>query len=128
MVLLASGSEVWVALAARELLEAEDIPTQVVSLPCWELFEAQEASYREEILPAGAVRVAVEAASPFGWSRWVGEDGDVVAMHRFGACGQGTEVLERFGFTPQHVADVARGALLRAGSRGIQPPVTGPRA
>ena len=128
LVLLASGSEVWVSLAARRILEAEGIPTQVVSMPCWELLEAQAEAYREQVLRPGSIRVAVEAAAALGWSRWVGEDGETVAMNRFGACGQGTEVLERFGFTPQHVADVARAALLRCGSRQIQPPPRGVRA
>lgn len=113
VVLLASGSEVWVCLAARELLGGESITARVVSMPCWERFEEQSQDYRRSVLPPGSTRVAVEAAAPLGWAQWVGEAGAVVGMNRFGACGQGTEVLERFGFNPANVAEVAREALAR---------------
>jgi transketolase len=113
-VVLASGSEVSLALAARELLQGEGIATRVVSLPCWELFEEQPAAYRQEVLPeACRVRVAVEAASAFGWERYVGRCGAVVAMSGFGASAPGEEVMEHFGFTAEGVAKAVRGLLGR---------------
>ena len=75
-ILMATGSEVEIALAARDILQAEGIGTRVVSMPCWELFEEQDDNYRRRVLPAGPVRVAVEAAVRFGWDRWLyGERG-----------------------------------------------------
>ena len=114
LVLIATGSEVWVALEARERLQADGIPTRVVSMPCWELFEDQDQDYRDQVLPPGVqARVAVEAASSFGWSRWVGEHGEVVSRDDFGASAPGELVLEKFGFTPGNVADRARSLLGR---------------
>lgn len=108
LVLLASGSEVPLALSAATLLEVRDIPTRVVSLPSWELFEAQPRAYRDEVLlPAVAARVAVEAASPFGWERYVGPRGRVVGMPRFGASAPAEVLGEKFGFTPENVERVA---------------------
>jgi transketolase len=112
LILIATGSEVWVALAARDQLQADGIPTRVVSMPCWELFEDQDQSYRDQVLPpAVAARVAVEAASSFGWTRWVGEHGEVVSRDDFGASAPGELVLEKFGFTPDNVAGRARSLL-----------------
>jgi transketolase len=103
-----------VALEARERLQADGIPTRVVSMPCWELFEDQDQGYRDQVLPPGVqARVAVEAASSFGWSRWVGEHGEVVSRDDFGASAPGELVLEKFGFTPGNVADRARSLLGR---------------
>jgi transketolase len=103
---------VWVALAARDRRQADGIPTRVVSMPCWELFEDQDQSYRDQVLPpAVAARVAVEAASSFGWTRWVGEHGEVVSRDDFGASAPGELVLEKFGFTPDNVAGRARSLL-----------------
>jgi transketolase len=121
LVLIASGSEVWVALEARERLLADGIATRVVSMPCWELFAEQDQGYRDEVLPprCGA-RLAVEAAATFGWERWVGEDGEVVGVDHFGASAPGATVLEQFGFTPDNVADRAR-ALVRRLGRGARP-------
>jgi transketolase len=88
---MATGSEVAIAMAARDLLQAEGIGTRVVSMPCWELFEEQDEAYRRRVLPGGPVRVAVEAAIRFGWDRWLyGERGKreksgFVGMHGFGA-------------------------------------------
>jgi transketolase len=114
LVLIATGSEVWVALEARERLQAGGVPTRVVSMPCWELFEDQDQAYRDQVLPPGVVaRLAVEAASSFGWSRWVGEHGEVVSRDDFGASAPGEVVLEKFGFTPENVADRARALLAR---------------
>ena len=119
LLLIATGSEVWVALAARDRLQADGIPTRVVSMPCWELFEEQDQAYRDQVLPpAVRARVAVEAAATFGWSRWVGEQGEVVGIDHFGASAPGELVLEQFGFTPDNVAARARAVLDRLGDRG----------
>jgi transketolase len=115
LVLIATGSEVWVALAARELLQAEEVPTRLVSLPCWELFAEQDRAYRDQVLPPQVTaRLAVEAASPFGWREWVGDAGDVVGVDRYGASAPGEEVLRRYGFTAENVAARARLLLQRA--------------
>jgi transketolase len=115
LILLATGSELWLALAAQQELEQrEEIPTRVVSMPCWELFEDQDQRYRDQVLPPGVpARLAVEAASSFGWSRWVGDHGEVVSRDDFGASAPGELVLEKFGFTPENVADRARALLER---------------
>jgi transketolase len=112
LILIASGSEVALALAAADRLEGDGKPTRVVSLPCWELFEAQPAAYRNEVLPpAVAARVAVEAAGPFGWERYVGPRGAVVGMTRFGASAPAGVLAEKFGFTVDNVVRVAREVL-----------------
>ncbi len=109
--LLATGSEVQVALAARELLQAEGTPTAVVSMPCWELFEAQPAEARTAILGEGTVRVAVEAAAAFGWERWIGEGGGFVGMTGFGASAPHKDLYPHFGITAQAVAEAAKARL-----------------
>jgi transketolase len=112
-ILIATGSELWVAREARERLAADGISARVVSLPSWELFGAQDAAYREQVLPASIrARVSVEAASPFGWERWVGDGGRIVGIDRFGESAPGQQVLDHLGITPEHVAQEAR-ALLR---------------
>ncbi len=111
VVLIATGSEVQVALAARDTLEADGVATRVVALPCWELFEAQSETYREEVLPTGTVRVAVEAAASFGWCRWVGDKGAVVGIDRFGASAPGGKALAGLGITSEHVVEEARRLL-----------------
>jgi transketolase len=109
VLLLATGSEVHLALAAREELEADGIATRVVSMPCWELFDRQPPEYREQVLPrAVTARVAVEQASTLGWDRYVGGGGAVVGMHTFGASAPLKHLLTRFGFTPEQVAQAAR--------------------
>ncbi|WP_137701905.1 transketolase [Marimonas lutisalis] len=116
-ILLATGSEVSVALAARDLLQAEGIGTRVVSMPCWELFETQDEKYRRRVLPAGPVRVAVEAAVRTGWDRWLcGERGreaksGFVGMDGFGASAPADVLFEKFGITPQAVADKVKSLL-----------------
>jgi transketolase len=108
VILLATGSEVGLALEARARLEAEGLPTRVVSMPCWEVFRAQPAAYRDAVLPpAVTARVAVEAASPFGWAEWVGPAGAIVALDHFGASAPYQILMEQFGFTAEHVAAVA---------------------
>jgi transketolase len=119
LLLLATGSEVGVVLAARDALQADGIPTRVVSMPCWELFDAQGPAYRDEVLPPSVrARLAVEAASPFGWDRWVGPDGEVLGIDHYGASAPGEEILERLGFTADNVAARARALLDRAGRVG----------
>jgi len=110
--LIATGSEVHVALAAREALAADGIAARVISMPSFELFRAQDPAYRDEVLPAGlGARVAVEAASPFGWAEWTGPGGAVVAIDRFGASAPGAEALRALGITPEAVAAAARGLV-----------------
>jgi transketolase len=110
--LLATGSEVALALQARRVLQAEGITTAVVSMPCWELFEAQDAAYREAVLgPAGTARVAVEAALRFGWERWLGDRGAFVGMRGFGASGPADALYRHFGITADAIAAAARSLL-----------------
>jgi transketolase len=112
LILMASGAEVGLCVAARERLMGEGLRVRVVSLPCWELFEAQSAEYRREVLPREiTARVAVEAASPLGWDRYVGPDGEVLAMRSFGASAPGGDLMRRFGFTVEHVCEAARRQL-----------------
>jgi transketolase len=112
--LLATGSEVALGLAARARLQAQHgVPTAVVSMPCWELFEAQDAAYRSAVLgAAGGVRVGIEAALAFGWERWLGERGAFVGMRGFGASGPADALYARFSITVEAV--VARALELRA--------------
>ena len=108
--LLATGSEVALALAARDLLEQEGIATAVVSLPCWELFDQQDAAYRRQILDTG-VRVAVEAACRMGWDAYLGERGGFVGMKGFGASGPAEALYKLFNITPEAIASEARRLL-----------------
>ena len=108
--ILASGSEVEIALAARDALQGDGIPTAVVSMPCWELFDAQDADYRAEVL-GDAPRVAVEAGVPFGWSRYGVDEEKVVGMRSFGASAPAPQVYEHFGITADAVADRVREAM-----------------
>ncbi|MFY0691829.1 MAG: transketolase [Paracoccaceae bacterium] len=116
-ILMATGSEVEIALAARALLEAEGIGTRVVSMPCWELFEEQDEKYRRKVLPGGPVRVAIEAAIRFGWDRWLfGERGKrekagFIGMHDFGASAPAGTLYEHFGITAQATADKVKSLL-----------------
>ncbi len=116
-ILIATGSEVQVALAARELLEKDGVPTRVVSAPCLEWFDDQDDSYRASVLPDdGAVRVAVEAGATYGWWRYLGARGAVVGIDHFGASADGAMLLEKFGITAEAVAASARGLLAREGA------------
>jgi transketolase len=112
LILVATGSEVSLAVAAAEELEAGGIATRVVSLPCWEAFDAQAAAYRESVLPAAVTaRVTVELGVSFGWERWAGDGGAIVALDRFGASAPAGTLLERFGFTAARLAEVGRGVV-----------------
>ena len=108
--LIASGSEVSVAVAAREALQAEGIPTAVVSLPCWKLFAAQDPSYHAEVLGNG-LRVGIEAAVGFGWERWLGPGGLFIGMTGFGASAPAEDLFRHFGITPEAVAAQVRKRL-----------------
>lgn len=109
--LIATGSEVLLAVEARARLQAEGIPTAVVSMPSWELFDEQEEAYRAAVLPPGAVRVAVEAAVRLGWDRYLGERGSFVGMTGFGASGPAEALYEHFGITPEVIVAEARRLL-----------------
>jgi transketolase len=109
VILLATGSEVALALAARDELTADGIAARVVSMPCWELFDRQPRQYRDQVLPpAVRARVAIEQASTLGWERYVGDGGAIVGMHTFGASAPLKHLLTKFGFVPERVAQVAR--------------------
>ena len=109
--LFASGSEVSIALAARDLLQAQGIGTRVVSTPCWELFDRQSAKVQAAVIGKAKVRVAVEAAVRLGWERFIGEDGSFVGMSSFGASAPYEKLYEAFGITAQAVADAALAKL-----------------
>jgi len=116
LLLLATGSEVALCLAAYERLTADGFRVRVVSMPSWELFERQPEGYRESVLPGRVrARVAVEQASIFGWDRYVGPAGEIIGMHTFGASAPLKALQTKFGFTPDRVVHAARQALARAG-------------
>ena len=109
VILIGTGSELQLAFGAAEALEADGVPARVVSLPCWERFEAQDLAYREAVLPPTVrKRLAVEAGASFGWERWVGDEGAIVGIDHFGASAPGATIFEHLGFTVARVADVAR--------------------
>ena len=119
IILIATGSEVALALDAHARLTADGIAGRVVSMPCWELFESQPQPYRDAVLPpAVRARVSIEAASRFGWERYVGTDGASVGLDRFGASASGPVVMREFGFTPERVVEVARQVLARTRGGG----------
>ena len=114
LILMGTGSEVHQAHEAAKLLEAEGVRVRLVSMPCLDRFAEQDQDYRDSVLPpAVRARVAVEAASPLGWHRWVGDAGDVVAMEGFGASAPAKVLYEHFGFSGQAIADRARKVLER---------------
>ena len=115
VILIATGSEVQLALGAHETLTAEGIRSRVVSLPCWELFDRQDAGYRDSVLPPSVTaRVAIEEASPQGWERYVGSAGEIIGMTTFGQSAPFADVEAEFGFTPDKVAAVVRKVAARA--------------
>ena len=116
VMLLATGSEVGLALEARTALQASGTPTRVVSLPCWELFDEQSPEYREQVLPQSiTARLAIEAGASLGWHRYVGLAGDTLTLDRFGASSPAEDVFRELGFTVENV--VARARRLCAASR-----------
>jgi transketolase len=120
VILIATGSEVPVALEAHARLVREGIRSRVVSMPCWELFERQSQAYRDTVLPPSVrARVAIEAAAPFGWERYVGLDGAIIGVARFGVSAPGPILMREFGLTPDHVVQTAKARVraVRAGRR-----------
>jgi len=123
LILIATGSELQLAVSARVELESEGIRVRVVSLPCWELFAAQPQAYRDEVLPPDiGKRVSIEAGVAQGWERWVGPDGAMICVERFGASAPGVHIFAQFGFSAEHVCEVARG-VLTGKLRGVVAPV-----
>ena len=115
LILLATGSEVSLAVFAHEHLQREGIRSRVVSLPCWEIFDRQDQAYRDEVLPPGvSARLAIEEASPLGWERYVGAAGEILAMRTFGQSAPFADVEAEFGFTPEKIAQAAREVVERA--------------
>ena len=114
LILIATGSEVSLALAAHRQLSREGVRSRVVSMPSWELFEAQPVEYRHSVLPpAVGARVSVEAGSPFGWERYVGPTGAIIGVDHFGASGPGPVVMAHYGFTVEHLVATAKRVLAR---------------
>jgi transketolase len=112
LILLATGSELQLAMDTRKLLADGGVRTRVVSLPCWELFAEQSQKYRDSVLPPEITRrLSIEAGVSLGWERWVGTDGAMIAIERFGASAPYKDILEHFGFTADKVAQAARGVL-----------------
>ena len=112
LILIATGSEVELALNAQDQLEADGIPTRVVSMPCWEWFEDQDEAYRESVLPkAVTARVSIEAGSVMGWLKYVGADGATIGIDHFGASAAAAKCFEEFGFTVDNVVTTAKGIL-----------------
>ena len=109
--LLATGSEVSVALAARETLQAEGVPTAVVSMPCWERFDAQDETYRKTVLGEGTVRIAIEAAARLGWAEYLGDNGEFLGVDTYGASAPPEELFRHFGITPENVVAAAQARL-----------------
>ena len=111
IILIATGSELQLAMDAAEALEAEGTPARVVSLPCWERFDAQDSAYRDAVLPpAVTARVAIEMGISLGWERYAGDAGAIIGIDHFGASAPAPTIFEHFGFTSERVADIARRA------------------
>jgi transketolase len=118
LILIATGSELQLAMGAADDLEDDGIPTRVVSLPCWERFEAQDLSYQHDVLPPSVhKRVSVEVGVSLGWERWVGDEGAIIGLDHFGASAPAGTIFEHFGFTAARVADIGR-RVVRDGLRG----------
>ncbi|MBW4489099.1 MAG: transketolase [Trichocoleus desertorum ATA4-8-CV12] len=112
LILMATGSEVQLCVKAADQLRAEGKNVRVVSMPCWELFDEQDAAYRESVLPKAVTkRLAVEAASSFGWCRYIGTEGDMISVERFGVSAPGNVALEKFGYTVDNVVTRAKALL-----------------
>ena len=117
VILMGSGSEIWICVDAYEKLTAEGVKARVVSMPSWDIFEHQSQEYRDQVLPPNVrARVAVEQASTFGWAQYVGTDGAVIGMHTFGASAPLKELQKKFGFSPDKVVEAARQVLARTKS------------
>ena len=125
LILIATGSELQLAFAAAEALEADGIRSRVVSLPCWETFELQDQAYRDSVLPPSVrKRVSVEIGVSLGWERWVGDEGAIIGLDHFGASAPAGTIFEKFGFTADRVTDIGR-RVVRDGLHGRIPTVDG---
>ncbi len=114
VILIATGSEVPVCIAAQDMLKSQGVAARVVSLPCWELFEEQDEGYRDSVLPAAVkARVSVEAAATLGWERYAGPGGAIIGMHGFGASAPAKDLMREFGFTPEKVAAAAKAQVAK---------------
>ncbi|MGA7244386.1 MAG: transketolase [Terracidiphilus sp.] len=111
VILIATGSEVSTAVDAAKVLAGEGIAARVVSMPSWRIFEEQSAEYKASVLPAGVAKLAIEAGATLGWWKYVGLDGDVIGVDRFGASAPGPKVMAEYGFTPENVVARAKGLL-----------------
>jgi len=112
LILIATGSEIHIALKAAERLHEKGINVRVVSMPSWELFDRQDESYCRQVLPPDIkARIAVEAGVTQGWHRYVGDSGKVIGLNRFGASAPSEVLYDKFGFTPEHVVEAALGLL-----------------
>ena len=109
--IFATGSEVTIALTAQKALEVEGIGTRVVSVPCWELFDAQDADYKQETLGPGTAKVAVEAASSFGWPKFIGDTGIFIGLDSFGASAPADDLYAHFGITSDAIVAAAKKQL-----------------
>jgi transketolase len=118
VILIGTGTEVSLCVEAYEKLNGEGVAARVVSMPSWELFEAQDEAYRESVLPESVTaRVSVEAASPIGWDRYVGRHGARIAMYSFGSSGPYKDVYKKFGFTPDKIVAAAKDQLAKRSTR-----------
>jgi transketolase len=106
--LIASGSEVQIAMEAQQLLRGEGISAAVVSMPSWELFEQQPPHYRDEVLGPGTLHIAIEAAGPFGWDRWIEAGGTFIGLRGFGASAPAKELFEKFGISAKAVVEAVK--------------------
>ena len=98
-----------IAIKAQALLEAKEISTAVVSMPCWELFDRQNKAYKDEILGVHTIRLAIEAGSSLGWEKYVGDKGLIVGIDHFGASAPYPIIYEKFGLTPEHIVEMIEG-------------------
>jgi transketolase len=114
VILIATGSELSLAVGAYEALKAEGIAARVVSMPSWELFEMQDEAYRDQVLPPDVKgRVSIEQGSVIGWDRYVNHGGAIIGMHTFGASAPAAQLMTKFGFTPEKVLEIARAQAAR---------------
>ena len=112
LILIATGSEVSLAVESKKLLEAKGVKTRVVSMPSWELFRAQPESYRDTVLPPDCdARMSIEAAATIGWTQWVGDNGVIYGIDRFGESAPAAQIAQHFGFTPDRIAQIALDAF-----------------
>jgi transketolase len=115
--IVATGSEVAVALETAEALEGQGIGADVVSMPCWSLFDAQDEAYRADLLPEGVLKVSIEAGTTLGWERYTGPRGLRVGLDRFGASAPAEDLFKRFGFTAEAIAPKIVAALNSQGDQ-----------